>query len=288
MKTTVVKIKKGFRMKNKRKLLLVSFMLFSVLFCNFAAAYESGGLPNITEEDESIVYTCYLNDIASRFPAAWESVRDGIAFDESGGVVMEKENLQKVTDFTKKYGNYYDCLYVLCDEDTQPVMDELASLPCFSRVEAIIPQTSSDGQNFIYRCTVKNDTSGSGSDSAGMRDFELRRLSDYNSAYQTLSNTSFVKEIRRDYVDKSQNPFSVFEIFVGDVNADHRIGADDARAILRMSVGLDSVRDNMDVMLADLDGDHSVSSGDARKALRIAVGLEEEADKVLLYAIGEQ
>lgn len=58
----------------------------------------------------------------------------------------------------------------------------------------------------------------------------------------------------------------------GDINGDGVVSAEDAREILRMSVGVVPMTDDMRV-IADVDCDGTVDAGDARQALRLAIGL---------------
>ncbi len=63
-----------------------------------------------------------------------------------------------------------------------------------------------------------------------------------------------------------------------DVNHDGRTGADDARAVLRCAVGLDSGKPEL-MSIADTDSDGKLTAADARTVLRYAVGLSEEDTK---------
>ena len=60
----------------------------------------------------------------------------------------------------------------------------------------------------------------------------------------------------------------------GDVNGDGSISAEDAREILRFSVGAQPMTEEMKIF-ADIDGDGTVGAGDARLALRTAIGLAQ-------------
>lgn len=64
--------------------------------------------------------------------------------------------------------------------------------------------------------------------------------------------------------------------YFGDVNADNRVDTEDARRILRTSVGLNEIKKAGDRFFADMDFDGTVSTADARLALRVAVGLEKK------------
>ena len=59
----------------------------------------------------------------------------------------------------------------------------------------------------------------------------------------------------------------------GDMDADNRITASDARSILRAAVGLDTLTEEKK-QSADLDMDGKITAADARIALRLSVGLD--------------
>lgn len=71
-------------------------------------------------------------------------------------------------------------------------------------------------------------------------------------------------------------PFSAYALsFIpGDVNCDGKISSDDARTILRLSVGIEKP-DNNTLLRADIDIDGSITAADARKALRLSIGFNE-------------
>ncbi len=69
-------------------------------------------------------------------------------------------------------------------------------------------------------------------------------------------------------------PFSVNAAVFGDVTGDGTLTAEDAREILRFSVGIAPLTPEMK-LIADMDGDGVVSAGDSRQALRLAIGLTE-------------
>ncbi len=64
--------------------------------------------------------------------------------------------------------------------------------------------------------------------------------------------------------------------YFGDVNRDNRVDANDARAILRTSVGFGDVKKDGDLFFADMTFDGKVTADDARLALRVAAGLEKK------------
>ncbi len=64
--------------------------------------------------------------------------------------------------------------------------------------------------------------------------------------------------------------------YMGDVNNDGYVASDDARSILRESVGLDEFLSNITLLYCDVDYDGKIGASDARLTLRTAVGLEEK------------
>ena len=65
----------------------------------------------------------------------------------------------------------------------------------------------------------------------------------------------------------------------GDVDADGRISASDARLVLRRSVALEAyAEETLPFLVSDVDADGMISAGDARSILRASVGLEDAAD----------
>ena len=66
---------------------------------------------------------------------------------------------------------------------------------------------------------------------------------------------------------------TAFAALQGDVNGDGKVGLEDARAILRASLSLDSV-DGATAALMDINRDGALTVGDARLALRMACRLD--------------
>ncbi|GEM_PF-2226845 len=60
----------------------------------------------------------------------------------------------------------------------------------------------------------------------------------------------------------------------GDVNQNDKVGADDARQILRYAVGLEQPKTFLEETLADIDCSGNITAADARLALRAAVKLD--------------
>ena len=66
------------------------------------------------------------------------------------------------------------------------------------------------------------------------------------------------------------------DIVYGNVDGDREISANDARLVLRYSVGLEQFTEDQ-LLAGDVNGDGAVTAGDARLILRGAVGLESTA-----------
>ena len=64
-------------------------------------------------------------------------------------------------------------------------------------------------------------------------------------------------------------------LYMGDVNEDGIVSAEDARMILRCAVRLEKFNGKQ-VQLADMDTDSKIMANDAREALRTAVGLNKK------------
>lgn len=76
--------------------------------------------------------------------------------------------------------------------------------------------------------------------------------------------------------------FSFLGMTSGDVDFDGSITAEDARKILRASVGLEPPAWFLRIFY-DLDSDNTISSADARSALRISVGLDKPPENISQY-----
>ncbi len=76
----------------------------------------------------------------------------------------------------------------------------------------------------------------------------------------------------------------VATVSLGDADRDGKIGAGDARQILRFSVGLDNP-DLDDLNVCDVNGDGAIGSADARIILRVTVGIDDLNGKIV--AVGE-
>ena len=68
---------------------------------------------------------------------------------------------------------------------------------------------------------------------------------------------------------------SAVDVIKGDYNGDGIVTTSDARAILRIAIGVQSESDGEVLFRCDSNDDGSLTSGDARRALRVAIALEE-------------
>lgn len=82
----------------------------------------------------------------------------------------------------------------------------------------------------------------------------------------------FVLPVAAQTGNETVNP-DCLPIYMGDVDKDRSITPADARTVLRVAVGLDSLSDDQKT-LADCDGDTEITPADARIVLRTAVGME--------------
>ena len=76
-----------------------------------------------------------------------------------------------------------------------------------------------------------------------------------------------------------------YVILLGDMDMDNAVTTDDARLILRMSVGIEQLMFEEMLLSADLDLDGEVTTDDARHALRTSVSLE--SPKKYTVTVGE-
>lgn len=63
--------------------------------------------------------------------------------------------------------------------------------------------------------------------------------------------------------------------YLGDANGDGKVSADDARFILRYSVGLEKCSTDEQLLYLNVSSDNDINAADARLALRISVALDE-------------
>ena len=71
-----------------------------------------------------------------------------------------------------------------------------------------------------------------------------------------------------------RNPADGAAATPGDVNHDLKVGAGDARAILRHAAKIELLTGRTALLTADVDGDGLIRAADARLALRIAARLD--------------
>lgn len=89
------------------------------------------------------------------------------------------------------------------------------------------------------------------------------------------STEETTEEATEATTEENETPFLPKETLLGDADMNASVTAEDARIILRFSVGIDSVTAE-NVPACDVNSDGRVSAEDARLALRTSVGLEEK------------
>lgn len=104
-------------------------------------------------------------------------------------------------------------------------------------------------------------------------------LSDYPSGSYVMDNYGTVINVKYYYLATgdilvTSEGEKYIVIIKGDVDGDCEVLANDARTLLRASVGLGDPLDKAQILAGDLDKDGKISAADARTALRVAVGLE--------------
>ena len=83
-------------------------------------------------------------------------------------------------------------------------------------------------------------------------------------------NIEIIWEYWRDTIDKDDPSF-----VLGDLNRNGRVDVDDARTVMRLSVGLEEYSEKLTPYMADVSLDDKVDVTDARMLIRMAVGLDE-------------
>ncbi len=81
-------------------------------------------------------------------------------------------------------------------------------------------------------------------------------------------------KFREDFIPQFTVSESHYSLYTpGDIMCNNEVTAGSARAVLRISVGLDN-KENYPYLLGDMNGDGLLTASDARTILRISVGLE--------------
>lgn len=100
-----------------------------------------------------------------------------------------------------------------------------------------------------------------------------------------FADRGFVEEVTEDSVISGHTVlYARWTAKRGDVNTSDAVTADDARLVLRGSVGLEDFDDDQ-ALLADMDGDDNVTAADARAVLRTAVQLDEQRYVDYVYTV---
>lgn len=100
--------------------------------------------------------------------------------------------------------------------------------------------------------------------------FKINNLNAGKQTIKIVSKNVYMKDASVSVNLKQPEP----EYILGDVNADSRITAADARLALRASVALEKF-DKLQTLAADANKDKVVTAADARMILRASVGLEK-------------
>ena len=94
-----------------------------------------------------------------------------------------------------------------------------------------------------------------------------------------ISNRAFaadkngLDEFLDNYLPEGSIPEAHFALYThGDIMCNNQVDAASARAVLRISVGLDK-KENYPYLLGDMNGDGILTASDARTILRISAGL---------------
>lgn len=137
-------------------------------------------------------------------------------------------------------------------------------------------QTLIDKEDEDYaklRGAIKNDTENIGTTLGS----DIGKIDSPNSTINTNLSTlgeqlKNIDDTAKDILDEANN--HIYSNYLGDLDADENLTANDALQILRASVGLEELTDAQKI-LADVDKDGSVTAADALLALRMSTGLED-------------
>ncbi len=130
------------------------------------------------------------------------------------------------------------------------------------------------------------DDSDAASDVDSESDVDSDSDSESDSDSDVNSDTDSESDVDSDDTDSDDTDTDVEENKLGDTNGDGEVNSADALAILRASVGLDTVSEEMKKIM-DLDGDGNVTAADALIALRYSVGIVDDNTQKLIDIYGK-
>lgn len=102
--------------------------------------------------------------------------------------------------------------------------------------------------------------------------------SDKNFKQHTVSDEFKTKQFLSSYPISTESIIRIIRI-MGDLDSDKKITAADSLKVLRLSVGLEDVPEDL-LQFADVNGDGSVDSSDALDILRYSVGFTSEGSTI--------
>ena len=146
-----------------------------------------------------------------------------------------------------------------CDEET--ALQELSALPFVRSVDNATGEEN--GAFAIFYIFVRYPVEKNGP-----------------AVLQAVKKKPYIALAQFEYFTMNATVSSENSYSYGDVNCDGRVSADDARRILRFSVGLEMPGNYLEQVLADIDCSGSVTAEDARLALRTAVGLNPKNEYI--------
>ncbi len=101
---------------------------------------------------------------------------------------------------------------------------------------------------------------------------EVTEVTTEEVAEETTEET--IEETTEEPVEETTEALTGTPVVLGDIDGDSAVTAQDARKILRFSVGFNEIEGKM-LPLGDTNADSVITSADARTALRISVSLEK-------------
>lgn len=235
-------------MKNNIKKFLSAFLSLVFVFSFEAAAAKASSLPRVEARLQSTdgvnTLGIYVND-----PYELASIDLNVLFPEN---VELSEN--DVSFFKAKNDNSSNPSFL-----SQHSVS--GNAVCYS---ACFLNTSNESDEILLCKIALSTLDGSGKSLVTIK---------YNLQTDTLSDTNiFIFDLKQQKtVYTNENGY----YYLGDINGDGDVKADDARTALRYSVGLEKLSPDR-LPYANANSDDSITAADARIILRTAVGLEKK------------